>query len=336
MKFSSMLVSAVICVTMISNAFAKDIQLKFNDNGKFKIAQFTDTHVHFDKNDSKHVFELMRTVIDAEKPDLIVFSGDVVLQHDQKQAYDIFEQICKEKDVLWAVVLGNHDEEHNVSRKDIGLLLSEYPHCITNVSYGIKGATNFVYPVYGKNDATEAVLYFLDSNSYSAIKDRVDGYGWFGISQIQWYKEKSAEFTKANDGKPVPALAFFHIPLPEYNIVWDDPDIKTIGVKNESVCCPKINSGMFAAMVECGDVMGTFVGHDHVNDYIGGLYGIALAYGRASGGKNTYGNLKSGSRIIELTAGKREFDTWIRELDGNVEMKCNFPKDFPVKKKKKK
>lgn len=42
---------------------------------------------------------------------------------------------------------------------------------------------------------------------------------------------------------------------------------------------------MFANMLECGDVMGVFAGHDHVNDYIATLYNIALGYGRASGGK---------------------------------------------------
>ncbi len=34
--------------------------------------------------------------------------------------------------------------------------------------------------------------------------------------------------------------------------------------------------------------MGTFVGHDHVNDFVGDLYGIRLCYGRATG-FNTYG-----------------------------------------------
>ena len=35
----------------------------------------------------------------------------------------------------------------------------------------------------------------------------------------------------------------------------------------EKACAPKLNTGMFAAMKEAGDVMGVFVGHDHDNDY---------------------------------------------------------------------
>ena len=39
------------------------------------------------------------------------------------------------------------------------------------------------------------------------------------------------------------------------------------GTRMEKACAPAINTGMFAAMKEAGDVMGTFVGHDHDNDY---------------------------------------------------------------------
>lgn len=41
------------------------------------------------------------------------------------------------------------------------------------------------------------------------------------------------------------------------------------GSKFERVCCPEVNTGLFAAMLERGDVMGTFAGHDHINDYWG-------------------------------------------------------------------
>jgi hypothetical protein len=72
---------------------------------------------------------------------------------------------------------------------------------------------------------------------------------------------------------------------------------------------------MFHAMIESGDVMGVFVGHDHDNDYIGQEYGIALAYGRVSG-YDAYGDLERGARIIELQEGKRQFDTWIATPSG--------------------
>ncbi len=45
---------------------------------------------------------------------------------------------------------------------------------------------------------------------------------------------------------------------------------------------------MFLAMKEMQDVMGTFAGHDHVNNYIVNYFGIALAYGQFSGWRTTY------------------------------------------------
>lgn len=67
------------------------------------------------------------------------------------------------------------------------------------------------------------------------------------------------------------------------------------------MCCPKINTGLFAAMHLAGNVRGVFAGHDHVNDYEGMLYGVRLCYGRATG-YNTYGKdaFQRGARVIRL------------------------------------
>lgn len=71
----------------------------------------------------------------------------------------------------------------------------------------------------------------------------------------------------------------------------------------EEACAPKLNTGMFAAMKESGDVMGIFVGHDHDNDYAVMWKGILLAYGRFTGGNTEYNHLPNGARIIVLDEG---------------------------------
>mgnify|MGYP002890869806 FL=1 len=73
--------------------------------------------------------------------------------------------------------------------------------------------------------------------------------------------------------------------------------------------------GFFASLVEMKDVMATFAGHDHDNDYIGMLYNVGLAFGRVSGW-DAYGDFERGGRIIELREGKFEFDSWIRTPSG--------------------
>lgn len=304
--------------------------LSFNKNKEFKIVQFTDTHINQKEESISLVLNVINSVIEAEKPDLVVFTGDIVTEKNPEKAYTEIGELLESYNTKWVVVLGNHDDEYNTKRMDIAKMLMQFPNCLNKVSSDIFGTTNFVLPVgEGKK---QSLLYFMDSNAYSTLEPKVEGYGWFDVSQIVWYKEQSSLFTKANKVKPLPALAFFHIPLPEYKHVWNVDSLIKIGEKGEDICSPGINTGMFAAMVEAGDVMGTFVGHDHVNDYIGVLYDIALAYGRCSGARNAYGELPPGGRVIVLKEGKRQFDTWIREVKGDVVYKTSFPKTFNNKK----
>ena len=44
----------------------------------------------------------------------------------------------------------------------------------------------------------------------------------FIFDQIEWYRKQSKHFAEKNGGNPVPALAFFHIPLIEYNEIRGD------------------------------------------------------------------------------------------------------------------
>ncbi len=76
-----------------------------------------------------------------------------------------------------------------------------------------------------------------------------------------------------------------HIALPEHLDVWMHE--MCYGVKREGIGCPRVNSGFFSAMLEAGHTKGVFVGHDHVNDYWGRLYGIALGYGGAPASEPT-------------------------------------------------
>ncbi len=306
-----------------------DNKLKFNAEGKFKIVQFTDTHVDFVSKSNLNIYEIIRSVLKDENPDFVILTGDIVTQNDPQKAYQLFADVFVEEDVPWAMVFGNHDSQSNLSRKDLAEFLHNLPLCMNNDKGETYGNSNFVLPVYGKSEKIEALLYCMDSNSNSTLKPKVQGYGWFDFSQIEWYRSKSKAYTLANDNQPIPALAFFHIPLPEYTQAWNNTVNPPIGVKNEDECSPDINTGMFSAMLESGDVMGTFVGHDHINDYIGVHYSIALAYGRITKVmRNPAEDPIAGGRVIVLKEGERQFDTWIRNLNGQKELNCSWPGSF--------
>jgi len=306
--------------------------LKFNESGEFKILQFTDTHINMEVGKNLEVFQIVETILKAEKPDFVIFTGDVTTQPDPQRTYDRFFTIFEKYKTPWAVVFGNHESERNISRKVLADYLNHLPYCLNNDKGEITGNSNFVLEVKGKGNKTDALLYCLDSNSYSTLKPKIEGYGWFAFDQIKWYREKSQHYTKLNGGMPIPAIALFHIPIPEYINAWENKLNPPIGARYEDEGSPEINTGMFAAMLECGDVMGTFVGHDHINDYIGVHHGIALAYGRTSNVKNNPEiHQIAGGRVIVLKEGERKFDTWIRDMNGNIVLECKFPDSFNQK-----
>ena len=316
-------------VLAISASAQQKEVLKFNKNGEFKIVQFTDTHINFDKNSNLNVYEIVKEIIEVEKPDFAIFTGDIMTQRNPQLAYDKMAKIFEKNRIPWGVVFGNHESESNTSRKDLAEYLKKLPYCLNNDKEETDGNSNYVLEIKGKENKTCALLYCMDSNKYSTLKPVVDGYGWFTFSQINWYRSKSAEVTRLNNGKSLPALAFFHIPLPEYIHAWNNKEFPPVGVKNEDECSPDINTGMFSAMLECEDVMGTFVGHDHINDYIGVHYNIALAYGRVTKVmRNPDEDPLAGGRIIVLKEGERKFDTWIRDMNGKKELECTWPDSF--------
>lgn len=324
----------VLLLIAITQMKAERYPLRFNSEGKFKIVQFTDVHYQKDNPKSQIALEMIREVLREEKPDLVVFTGDIVYSKPAKEGlYDVFS-IVEQNEIPWAYVFGNHDDEYDMSRQEIMDFVQEqlYTYAEAGDKY-LKGIGNYVLEIKSasKNE-NQAVLYFFDSGSYTPIKG-VGTYDWLGFDQVQWYADQSAAYTKENGGTPLPALAFFHIPLAEYAVMKSEKYDKLIGSKDEKECNGKLNTGMFAAMRQAGDVMGTFVGHDHDNDYIGEYYNIYLAYGRFSGGNTVYNNLgKNGCRVIELTEGNREFSTYIRLLGGEILYPVKYPETFEVKK----
>ena len=305
-------------------------QLKFNADKKFKIVQFTDVHWVADSLASEEVGERMNEVLDAEKPDLVVYTGDVIFACPADKGMRRALEPAIKRGIPFAVTFGNHDDEQDMNRKDLYEFIKDMPGNLTSTVEGLSGVTNFILPVKSSvGDKDAAVLYVFDSNSYSPMK-QVNGYGWIKHDQVQWYINESKKYTEANGGTPLPALSFFHIPLPEYHEAVKHEGAFMIGTRKETACSPEINTGLFAAMLEAGDVLGVFVGHDHVNDYAVSWKGIMLCYGRFTGGKTVYHDMPggNGARIIELTEGVRQFRSWIRLKDGKVINEFTYPSEW--------
>ncbi len=322
-----LLICAFIPVSLLSSFSFPE--LRFKADGKFKIVQFTDVHYVPGNDKSDVALRTIAETVDAEHPDLVVFSGDVVTGKPAEQGWKVILDELERRSVPFCVVPGNHDDEQDLSRKQISALVKQYKmNANTRKDPAIKGVLNTVVEIKDpESKKISFLLYCLDSNAYPA-DSRFKGYGWFAADQIAWYRQMSEKYTRKNGNVPLPALAFFHIPLPEYREAYDRKENKRLGERKERECAPALNSGMFAAMIEAGDVIGVFTGHDHDNDYIVNAYGIALAYGRFTGGKTTYTNRENGARVIELTKGERMFRTYVRLRSGKIKDIAVFPSDF--------
>ena len=318
---------ALMAAFFIQVAEAKEPVLKFNQDGKFKIAQFTDMHICLGKSDYCDA-QLLKTmarlsrVANQEKPDLLVFTGDIVTGGDARKGWDRILDSLDKFQIPFCFMFGNHDPER-LPRSEMAARIVKSQYCLNKLNKAGELADIEIEILASQAKEPSFLLYCLDSHDYSTVKG-VKGYGWFTPQQVEWLRESCQKRTTANKGVPMNSLAFFHICLPEYVSAWDNPKKNSVGKAAEDECPGALNTGMFAAMVETGSVMGVFVGHDHDNDYVVAEKGIALGYGRFSGDDTTYNNFRPGSRLIVIEEGQRAFSSWILEDDGRVVHRMKF------------
>lgn len=291
------------------NSEETKLSLRYTDNGLFKIAQFTDMHWDNSSSNTAKTISSIKYILETEKPDLAVLTGDIVTEAPAKESWDVVAKIFEETKTPWCIVLGNHDAEIDVnSRGDIFDLIASKPYFIGSKGpESIDGSGNYVLPILAHNsDTIKSLVYAIDTKN-KPVDPKYGHYDYVNFNQVNWYRNESNIFTNKNQGDPIPSIAFIHIPLPEYKNI--EPE-SIVGNKDEFISSSDINSGLFASFIDKGDVMAVFCGHDHNNDFIGKLNDIALGYGRRSG-EDAYGELPIGARIINLYEGDTKFDTWI-------------------------
>lgn len=282
-----------------------DPGLRFRPDGTFRIVQFTDTQD--DQDMDPRTVRLLEAVLDDQRPDLVVFTGDNV-RAGPRTAEEVWAAIdhiagpVEDRAIPWLVTFGNHDEDHTGrTGVDEPAMLARYMSYAHNVNRpgpaGVHGTGNMhVLIRASSSDDPVFNIWALDSGRYAPdsiggqaiAADDLPGWGVIRFDQVAWYHETSSAIEREY-GAPVPALAFFHIPLPEFGHMWEHRENHdVVGEMNEPVSAGPFNSGLFAAMLERGDVKGVFVGHDHINDFAGDYFGIRLGYA-ANAGFGTYG-----------------------------------------------
>jgi len=295
---------------------APKITLKFKSDRPFKIVQFSD--IQDDEMLDPRTASAMGRILDSEKPDLVILTGDNVSTGETQTLAELksaIEQIARPMEarkVPWAIVFGNHDTDGlgkiGIDKAQMFEIYRAYPHNINPKDPpGVYGSGNGLLKILGPGNKPAFGIWLLDSNAY--VKQdfggqKLDTYDWIRSSQIEWYLRES-RLAEKESGFKLPSLMFFHICLPEFALMA--ATTKTVGERNENECPSSINSGMFATLLDRGDVLGVYVGHDHVNTYEGSWYGIRLGYG-GNIGYGTYGlpgneeqkHRLRGARVFEI------------------------------------
>ena len=103
--------------------------------------------------------------------------------------------------IPWAAILGNHDQEGSLSRRQLMEHIVSMNHSRARVNpyprYTIDGFGNYNLEVKGVDGSPLANknvlnLFYLDSGDYSTVAN-VSGYGWIKPSQQVWFLETSSK-----------------------------------------------------------------------------------------------------------------------------------------------
>ncbi len=309
--------------------------LEFRTDGTFKVVQFNDTQD--DEQTDRRTIDLMEKTLDQEKPDFVVINGDVInggcdSELEVQQALNHVVGPMESRQIPWAVTFGNHDEDSaarsGMTEAKMLAFLQGYAHNVNaNNIEGLTGTSNtqlLIQSSTGNGKSPAFGLWLIDSGRYApAAIDGQDFSGyptwdWIRMDQVSWYREQSIA-TEKKYGAKIPSLMWGHIALHEHRAMWfDSIDSRTdadhtravtkhaiVGERNEDECPGPFNSGLFNAFLERGDVKGYFVGHDHVNTYVGNYFGVQLGYAPGTG-FGAYGlsgaerNRLRGARVFEL------------------------------------
>ena len=140
---------------------------------------------------------------------------------------------------------------------------------------------------------------------------RNSSYAHLKTDQVLWYYQSSILMEKEN-GRKIPGLMAFHIPIHEaYNAWVNREGIRWTGEKNEDICAAELNSGLFTAILDRGDIKAMVFGHDHVNDFMLDYCGVKLCYCSTVSPLAYWDEEMSGARVFIAHEDGSELETYM-------------------------
>lgn len=305
---------AVVFVIFACSACGCDKAIERDENSfylaykeDFKIMQLADIQVGTIAacNDA---FDEIDKMVENEKPDLIVLTGDNIDYYSEQGTFETLVKQIEKYNIFWAPVFGNHDDEQDESSKItkdfMACAFENAEYCLFNRGpKNITGVGNYVINlINSKQTRIVFSLIFMDSNTYRTYGD-VSGWDYIYPDQIAWYEEAVNGITLQNHNVIAPSLAFFHIPLMEFetakalqqqngNLGW--------GELREEMGVPLENTGLFEKMKELASCKAVICGHAHINNCDLLYEGIHLICGLKSSRYSYYNEDMLGCTVFTL------------------------------------
>lgn len=227
----------------------------FVTDGEFKVMQLTDVHIgggFLSKDKDKKAINAVAAMITAEKPDLVVVTGDISYavpwggSINNSYGHEFFTRLMENLGVYYTITLGNHDSEiyDLYNRAAVAEMYENesLEHCLfTDDDGNTYGYGNHVINVKNTKGLITKTLVMMDTNSYT--EEDPLGLLWdydnIHEDQIEWYRGVIDNYSSQNrallDSMPeserpenieefetVQSLLFIHIPLLEVREAYNE------------------------------------------------------------------------------------------------------------------
>ena len=172
--------------------------MQFHKDGTFKIMQITDMQEI--PAVSPDTLALLEAAVEAEKPDLVVYTGDQIkgygvtykgkgaeLEHAVKETIAKLLEPVTKRNIPFAVTFGNHDRQVGISNNDqFAHIYKSFPTCVGDLDETVGGGT-YNIPIQASDGSGRDVfnLYLFDSGT----DKKGGGYEAFGKNVIAWYRK---------------------------------------------------------------------------------------------------------------------------------------------------
>ncbi|MBO7296258.1 MAG: metallophosphoesterase [Clostridia bacterium] len=260
----------------------------------FKILQIADLHLGIE-TDVAYQLGIVKDTIRREQPDLIILTGDTFRYASKgvvKSLISTLNEECArlsaERDgrlTKFTLTFGNHDNQGDYPRYYINEVIASYVTTDGNeirdskfaafVDYeddNLFGLTNFYIDIVADRASSRDTadvkyrVHIIDSNTYHFMGPDYD----YDVMHDEQLTHAQSIYREATADKDYIGMAFFHIPLYEYQDAYDQflasdhSAANGQGEYREDVLYGYENNNSYQ-MLRAANIAAYFCGHDHIN-----------------------------------------------------------------------